>query len=188
MFITNAVVEIQGGELPIGDGSAAHFYEAISKVGVEEQSAGMVGLCISKRRYIQEGESSIQIEPAEDLVIDCTLDWHPNIKGRLIYRHTPEAYRSIVTARTFAEKKYLKKIQRAGRARGAVLGVNTIDIDANGPSDEYVRHKILDILGDLSLLYGFYVRGKITAINSGHKLHHRLVKEVLDVKPTVRDS
>lgn len=185
--INNAIIEMHGTELPIGDGSAKHFYEAITSVGkVKQEESNRLKLCITKKIEYSTGKSSISIEPADELVIDCSLDWHPNIKGRYVYTHNEEEYKSIAYARTFAEKRYVDKLKKEGRAKGTILGVNTIDIDKNGKSTEYVKHKILDILGDLSLLFGFYIQGKVVAVNSGHKLHHQLVKGIIDVGISIR--
>lgn len=187
--INNALIEMRGDELPIGDGSAKHFYDAITSVGVVDQKkSNRIKLCITKKTEYSIGKSSISIEPADELVIDCSLDWHPNIKGRYVYTHNEEEYKDIAYARTFAERTYFERLKKEGRAKGGILGVNTIDIDKNGKSTEYVRHKILDILGDLSLLFGFYIQGKVVAVNSGHKLHHQLVRGIIDVGISVRHN
>jgi UDP-3-O-acyl-N-acetylglucosamine deacetylase len=175
--------------LPIGDGSARHFYDAITSVGIEEQeNSNRIGLCITRKINYSIGKRSISIEPFDKLVIDCSLDWHPNIEGRHIYTHDEDEYKDIAYARTFAEKKYVNRLKKGGQAKGTVLGVNTIDIDEHGKSTEYVKHKILDILGDLSLLFGFYIDGKVVAVNSGHELHHKLVREIINFGVSLRSG
>jgi len=176
---------MQGDELPIGDGSARHFYDAIQKAGVVDQEHSCrCGLVITEKMSMVNGSKYVTISPSEELVIDCTIDWHPNIKGRYVYTHKEGSYSDIAYARTFAERKYIAKLKRLGRVMGAKLGENCIDISdkSSMAKDECVKHKVLDILGDFSLLYGYRLLGKITAKNSGHNLHHKLLKELLNVR------
>ena len=183
LFLSNVEIEMRGREVPIGDGSARHFYDAITEAGIEDQEKSCrIGLAITHKTSLVEDNTYITIEPSDQLVIDCSLDWHPNIKGRYVYAHENGSYKDIAYARTFAEQKYASKLKKAGRSMGTKFGENCIDIGDKGSMEvnECVKHKVVDILGDISLLYGYEVLGKITAKNSGHRLHHKLIKEILN--------
>lgn len=182
LFISNAEVEIHGSELPIGDGSARHFYDSIMSVGVEDQEKYQrIGIVVTKTAKVKESDSRfISISPAKKLIIKCSLNWHKNITGEYTYSHEQDNYSDIAYARTFGERKYVKALRKKGLAIGTKFGENCIDIDGDEKvAEECIKHKILDILGDISLLYGFYLLGKITAVNSSHKLHHELIKRML---------
>lgn len=183
MFIDNVEVEVYGTELPIGDGSAKIFYDAISAVGVEEQSVERSYLQITRPcTFNLSPTRSISICPADQLKITCSLDWHPKIKGSYTYAHGSSDYADIAYARTFADKKYVDNLRKHRRALGSQEGVNFIDIENGEPRipDEFVKHKVLDILGDISLLYGFYILGEVIAYNSGHAIHHGLLRGILN--------
>ena len=183
LFLSNVEIEMRGREVPIGDGSARHFYDAIMQTGVVDQEESCrVGLVVTEPISIVEDNSYITIEPSEELVIDCSIDWHPNAKGRYVYTHENGNYSDIAYARTFAERKYVSKLKKAGRSMGTRFGENCVDVDdlSSMEVDECVKHKVLDILGDISLVYGYQLLGKIISKNSGHRLHHRLIKELLD--------
>jgi UDP-3-O-[3-hydroxymyristoyl] N-acetylglucosamine deacetylase len=183
LFINNAIVEIKGNELPIGDGSASIFYDAIQEAGVEDQEdSARIGLVITKPFSIVNGNRYISIARSKELVIECSLDWHKNIIGAYVYKHVEGAYSEVARARTFADKKYVNGLRKQKKAQGTEFGVNTININdtESFERDECVKHKVLDILGDLSLLFGFSIKGKITACNSGHAMHHELVKGILN--------
>jgi UDP-3-O-[3-hydroxymyristoyl] N-acetylglucosamine deacetylase len=190
LFIGNAIIEVSGKELPIGDGSSKIFYDAIMEAGVEAQDTLIVNLVVT-RPFKVAGDKNryIAIEPWHELDITYSLDWHPNIKGEFHYVHKPDNYSSIAMARTFADKKYISTLKRKKKARGTKFGVNTIDINDSGSFDreECLKHKVLDLLGDISLLFGFYINGKITAHNAGHALHHELVKEILNGSTSKRN-
>jgi UDP-3-O-[3-hydroxymyristoyl] N-acetylglucosamine deacetylase len=184
MFVSNAEVEMHGGEIPIGDGSARHFYDAIKEVGIVEQEAVRIGLVITNKRIVKDSSNRfVSISPAKNLIIESSIDWHPNIKGKYTYVHEEDSYADIAYARTYADKSYIAKLVKSGRALGTTIGENCIDIDSSKDiKEECLKHKVLDILGDISLLFGLYVIGKIKAVNSGHALHHRLIKELFGWK------
>jgi UDP-3-O-[3-hydroxymyristoyl] N-acetylglucosamine deacetylase len=183
LYIDNLKVELLvGNEIPIGDGSAKIFYDAISEVGIHEiKDSVRVMLCITEPINIRGKNKSIKLTPSKNFIIDYLIDWHPAIKNQYTFRHTLDNYKEIAFAKTFAESSHIKNLQMKNRAKGVVVGENCIDIDSEiaSNSTEFVKHKILDLLGDLSLLYGLHFQGKITAINAGHKLHHELVKRIL---------
>lgn len=183
MFIDNVEVEVYGTELPIGDGSARIFYEAIKEVGVKDQGVPRAYLQITKPYTFQSSPTrSISIGPADHLKITCSLDWHPKIKGSYTYIHGSHDFTEIAYARTFADKKYVLELQKNRRALGSKAGVNFLDIEDGEPiiENEFVKHKVLDILGDISLLYGLQIQGEIISHNSGHALHHDLLRGIFN--------
>lgn len=182
LFIDNVKIEVIGKEIPIGDGSAKIFYEAINRAGIEELESARVTLHITKRKSIGGANRRITITPAKKLIIDYSIDWHPVIKGKYSYTHKEENYKNIAFARTFAERSHVERVRIDNKAKGLKMGENCIDIDSKDAvkSKEYVKHKILDLLGDISLVHGLYIQGKITAVNAGHKLHHELAKRIIE--------
>jgi UDP-3-O-[3-hydroxymyristoyl] N-acetylglucosamine deacetylase len=184
LFIDNVLIEVTGKEIPIGDGSAKIFYDAISRVGIKEIPNSLrTVLKITKRITVREGTNRrITITPAKKSTIDYSIDWHPIIKGKYIYIHGGSNYEDIAFAKTFAERSHIARIKKENRAKGLEIGKNCIDIDSKDAvkSKKYVKHKVLDLLGDFSLLYGLHFEGKITAVNAGHNLHHKLLKRLLD--------
>ena len=182
LFIDNVTVKVWGGEIPIGDGSARIFYDAITKAGVYDiEDSVRVAVTISKPIRIKGKNKSISITPSKQLSIKYSLDWHPLIKSSYTYIHKQNNYRDIAYSKTFAESSHIKNLQLKKRIKGVKVGENCIDIDSEiaEKSDEYVKHKILDLLGDLSLLCGLYLEGSIVAVNAGHAMHHELVKGIL---------
>lgn len=183
LSVDNVDVEVTGRELPIGDGSARHFYDAILDVGIEKLNCQRMTLVISKSTTIRKKPNRlISISPAKNYSIDCSLDWHPKIVGNYIYVHEGSNYSEIAYARTFADKKYAKRIAKLGGAKGAKFGVNCIDINSDSAimENEFVKHKTLDIIGDLSLLYQMNIHGKVVSVNSGHAMHHELIKGIFN--------
>lgn len=188
LFIDNVTIRVSGGEIPIGDGSARIFYDAINEVGIKEIKDSMrVTVPITERVVINGKNKSISVNPSSSLppnklTIKYSLDWHPVIKNEYTYVHTAESYKDIAFARTFAQSSHIKNLRRCNGAKGVKVGKNCINIDNKTAekSDEYVRHKILDLLGDLCLMHGLHIEGSIIAVNAGHKLHYELVKGILE--------
>ena len=186
--IDNLRVEIEGPELPGMDGSAASFVFLMRAAGVYEQAARRPVLRIVRPVEIREGARSIRIEPGRGLRVSYAIDFeHPCI-GRqaledlVIDEETFE--REIARARTFGFVDEVDALWRAGRARGACLD-NTVVLDATRVlnrdglrfPDEFVRHKVLDLLGDLALL-GVRVEGHVRVERGGHALHQKLVAKL----------
>jgi UDP-3-O-[3-hydroxymyristoyl] N-acetylglucosamine deacetylase/3-hydroxyacyl-[acyl-carrier-protein] dehydratase len=189
--IDNLEIEIDGGELPGLDGSSDEYFKALSKAGLVEQQGNRKELVITEPVSITDGDCSIYALPYESDCLNITYDLdytqHTGIGRQLYSCSLSTAYfeRELSTARTFCLEAEARQMQAHGI--GAHLTPKEIlVIDSDGPiknsfrfSDECVRHKIVDLIGDL-MLVGRPVIGRIVAYKSGHalnqKLAHRLVK------------
>ncbi|MBI2469238.1 MAG: UDP-3-O-[3-hydroxymyristoyl] N-acetylglucosamine deacetylase [Candidatus Rokubacteria bacterium] len=184
--IDNLVVEVDGPELPAMDGSAQPFVSLLYAAGREEQPALRRPLCISETIRVGDEARWIEIGPAAELRITFTLDQdHPAI-GVQTASIAPTERRfvdELASARTYGFLKDLELLRQQGLARGGSLD-NAVVVGQNGVlngalrfEDEFVRHKILDVVGDLVLL-GRPVVGHVVARNGGHNLNHLLVREI----------
>ena len=189
--LTNVLVKI-GGEVPFMDGSARDFCQLIEAAGVEEQAAEAPVLKICERHVWGQEEPDQKhfvIEPASRLTITYHLQYPPPI-GRQQYTFvadSPEHFKAtIAPARTFGFVKEIEHLHALGMANGGRL-TNVILVDESRIintelrfPDEFVRHKVLDLLGDLYLT-GKFVQGKITAYLTGHTENLALVKFLLSL-------
>ena len=181
--ISNLLVKCNG-EVPVMDGSAEEFCRLIEQVGLEEQGGEWYALRVPKVYRVGEGREYLQIEPAEEFSVDYTLEYpEPVGKQHLVFSLTgPEAFkREIAPARTFGFVKDIGALQKAGLALGGRFD-NFVLIGADGAinaklrfPDEAVRHKVLDIIGDLYLL-GRRLTGKVTACMTGHSDNVKLLR------------
>ncbi|MCB0368220.1 MAG: UDP-3-O-acyl-N-acetylglucosamine deacetylase, partial [Bdellovibrionales bacterium] len=157
--IDNLIVELNGPEIPICDGSAKYFYEAIQKAGVIEQDQPRQYCYITEPIYLTEGDKQAYVLPYHGLRLTVTVDFpHPKIGKQKIDIDINESSfaREIAPARTFGFIKDVETLQARGLAKGASLE-NAIGLDDHqilNPEglrfpDEFVRHKCLDALGDL---------------------------------------
>ena len=185
--ITDVEIHIDGPEVPIIDGSALPFMHLIDAAGVRELDARISVLRLRQPVEIIEGDKSIRIVPANRLSIKYKIDFEHPVIGResmqFDFGHD-NFLRKIAPARTFGFMRDVEKLRAAGLARGGSVE-NAVVLDdrgvVNGPlrfKDEFVRHKILDLIGDLALI-GRPVVGEITAYRAGHALHSRFVGEIL---------
>jgi UDP-3-O-[3-hydroxymyristoyl] N-acetylglucosamine deacetylase len=186
--VDNCFIEIDNIELPIMDGSSENFIELIEKAGVEEQNAPRRYFRVLKEVSITEGDRKMSIGPSDEFEIDCVIDFkHPLIDRQgLHYVADNGSFREqIASARTFGFTQEIEMLRRANLARGGSLK-NAIVLTPDGMlnqtplrfDDEFVRHKILDIIGDLALL-GMPIRGKVIAEKSGHSVHAQLMSKLL---------
>jgi UDP-3-O-[3-hydroxymyristoyl] N-acetylglucosamine deacetylase len=183
--IDNLDVEVDGPEIPAGDGSAKPFVTLLATAGRAEQSAPRRPIKIPYPIRVGSGGRWIQMVPSETLRISYTLDNdHPAI-GTQALTCTPSERMFIeefAPARTYGFLKDLGPMRKNGLARGASLE-NAIGVGKRGVlnglryRDEFVRHKILDLIGDLALL-GRPVVGHVIARNAGHALNFELVLAV----------
>jgi UDP-3-O-[3-hydroxymyristoyl] N-acetylglucosamine deacetylase/3-hydroxyacyl-[acyl-carrier-protein] dehydratase len=191
MGIDNLECEISGGELPAGDGSSNVFVEAIQKAGVEQQTAMRQPLVIRETIRVSDGDAELIAAPSEteDLDIIYDLDYGPNspIPRQLFAGKLSEEYfiQQIAPARTFLLEEEAKQFQAAGMGKHLTYS-DVVVIGSDGPlgnefrfPDECVRHKVLDLVGDLYLA-GRSIRGRIIARRSGHSLNHELVRKLLE--------
>ncbi len=190
MQIDNVEVEVEGPEVPVMDGSAAPFTRLLRRAGVFEQSTLRPHLEIARPVEVVDGPRRISIEPARSFRVSYVVDFdHPAI-GRQAFevpRLTPDFFeRELAPARTFGFLQEVSELWRNGLARGGSLD-NTVVLDDRrvmNPDglrwpDEFVRHKVLDLIGDLALM-GLPIRGHVQVERGGHSLHHRLVRALLD--------
>lgn len=185
--ITDLEMIIDGPEIPIIDGSALPFVHLIEAAGIEELDSTIGTLRITRPIEVSEGEKTIRIEPASSLSIRYKIDFNHPMIGRQSLSfdlHKDNFTRKIAPARTFGFLRDVEKLRAAGLARGGSVE-NCIVLDDKGLSagtlrfkDEFVRHKVLDLLGDLALL-GRPLAGQITASKAGHALHSKLVAAIL---------
>jgi UDP-3-O-[3-hydroxymyristoyl] N-acetylglucosamine deacetylase len=186
--VDNARVVLSGEEVPILDGSALPFVRLLQEGGLRSLDACRSWLRVVKPVTFSEGDRTFRILPARRLSIECTVDFdHPLVTDQQKrYEHDPDDFqREIAPARTFGFLKDVGEMQRAGLVRGGSLD-NAVVIDSFSilnPGglrfpDEFVRHKVLDILGDLALLGGA-LAARVEAYKSGHRLHHAVVRRLV---------
>lgn len=188
MQIDNAFIEVDNLEIPIMDGSSEAFIEMIERAGVVEQSLARKALMVRETITVEQGNRCISVEPADSYEVDCLIDFqHPLIGSQHFHFDlTNGAFgREIASARTFGFTAEIEVLRRANLIRGGSLD-NAIVLTPEGMlndttlrfADEFVRHKILDIIGDLALL-GMPILGRIIAKRSGHILHASLMTKLL---------
>ena len=186
--INNVYCEIDGPEVPIMDGSGASFVFLLKETGIQNLNVTKKFMVITETVRVEHEGKWAQIEPAENLVIDSTIVFaHPIIKTqRETFEFSCENFiNNISRARTFGMLRDVDMLKRKGLVKGGSLD-NAIVLDdfkVINPEglrfkDEFVRHKILDTIGDISLL-GYEIAGKITTYKSGHHLHNLLCRKIL---------
>jgi UDP-3-O-[3-hydroxymyristoyl] N-acetylglucosamine deacetylase len=187
--VDNAYVEVDNLELPIMDGSSDDFASMILSAGVVEQPAARRALRVRRHVEVEQGNRRISVEPHEAWEIDCMIDFaHPliGVQRMRFDALDPESFLcEISPARTFGFTEEIEALRRANLIRGGSLA-NAIVLTPEGMlnetplrhADEFVRHKILDIIGDLALL-GMPLLGLVRAERSGHLLHAALMSKLL---------
>ena len=177
--LDNLHIDISSLEVPILDGSALPFVKMVQKAGVQTQEKDRTFLKVQRSFRLQEGSKFISIEPSSTFRISYEIDFaHPAIGHQILdLEMTSKAYaKEIAFARTFGFRSEVEELRRKGLIRGGsfenavVLSKTEI---MNGPlrsPDEFVRHKMLDLIGDISLC-GFPLIGHIKAHKAGHALH-----------------
>jgi len=186
--VDNCFIDLDNIEIPIMDGSSEDFVELIAKAGIMEQDAERRVFRVLKKVEFTDGQRKMSIEPAVDYEIDCTIDFpHPFIKKQSLHLKFGNGTfgSEIASARTFGFTAEIEALRKANLAQGGSLD-NAIVLTSDGMlnetplrfDDEFVRHKILDIIGDFALL-GMPIEGKITALRSGHAVHAALMGKLL---------
>lgn len=187
MGIDNAVVELDNLEIPIMDGGAAPFVRGLQGAGMTRLDADKSWIRIEQPVEVSSDEKWIRIEPASAFEVEYETDFRHAVAGKqtLALTITPESYaREIAPARTFGFERDLAAMREMGLIRGATLenAVLYSEEGVRNPGglrfpDEAVRHKLLDLIGDLALL-GPPVMGRVKARFAGHALHAALVKKI----------
>ena len=184
--VDNVIVEVDNLELPILDGSALPYVEAFQSVGLKQQRRRREVLRILKEVEVREGGKFIGVYPGTGYGIDYTIDF-PQPIGSARFQgdlETGDYAQLIAPARTFGFKEDEAKLRDMGLIRGAseeCVIVLTAQGVQNGPlrfADEFVRHKVLDLIGDLALA-GRRIQGRVVAERAGHAMHTALVQRLM---------
>jgi UDP-3-O-[3-hydroxymyristoyl] N-acetylglucosamine deacetylase len=187
MGIDNAIVELDNLELPILDGSAQPFVEMVLRAGIRQQRRRRTYMRIRQAVELREGDKFIAIYPAESYAVSYSINFpHPLIGAETYSAElTPEVFRrEIAPARTFGSLQEERALRNMGLIRGvSIENCIVLDRDSviNGPlryRDEFVRHKMLDLIGDLALL-GRRILGRVVADRAGHAMHTAMVALLL---------
>jgi len=184
--IDNLNIEIDNEEVPGLDGSSVNFVDLLLKAGIKEQEKERSYYRINKPISVEEGGASISALPYEGFKVSYTLDYnHPMLKSQFkeIEINGDSFKAEISQARTFCLEEEAKKLQELGVGLGAnyentlVLGKSGVIKNTLRYNDEFLRHKILDLIGDLYLL-GRPLKAHIVALKSGHSLNLELIKMI----------
>ena len=188
MGVDNAIIEVNAPEIPIMDGSALPFVNMLKDVGTKVQGKCKGLLVIKDVVSVSDGDGSAMLLPSHEFKITYDIDFKHPLIGQQSYEMTfsDSSYeRDICAARTFGFLKDVEYLQARGLALGGSLknavvldDQKVINKDGLRCSDEFVKHKILDAIGDLSLL-GMPIIGHFVAFKSGHKLNNLLLKELM---------
>lgn len=186
--ITNLVIEIDGSEVPVLDGSALEFVNAIFKAGIAKQSKTIPVFKITKPLVYEESHVRIIAKPHRGFKVSYKIFYeHPLIREQFLSCDINEQTftKEIAPARTFGFLKDIQYLLKNGFARGGSLE-NAVVLDENGTvgnslrfKDEFVRHKILDAIGDLSLL-GYPLQGHFIFEKGGHTSHINFIKTIIE--------
>jgi len=184
--VDNIVVEIDAPEIPIMDGSAFDFVEAIRSAGIQKQNSSRKFIKVLKKVEVKDGPKHISIEPlSKDLIIDFEIVYkNPLIRTRRKeFKLSNENLSSIYNSRTFCLYEDINQIKSMGLAKGGslenaivVMENKILNEDGLRNRHEFVDHKILDCMGDL-MLSGYRIFGHIKTSQGGHQLTTALLKE-----------
>jgi UDP-3-O-[3-hydroxymyristoyl] N-acetylglucosamine deacetylase/3-hydroxyacyl-[acyl-carrier-protein] dehydratase len=195
MGVDNAIVRVSGGkvgEVPAGDGSSAAFVELLRDAGLQEQDAAVEPLIIHKPEQVVTGDASVVALPGPQDRMDILYEFEgePPL-GRQVYAftvgpsHVEKFVKEVAPARTFVYENEVAELQKKGLGRH-LSGKDLLVLSPNGPidnsfrfPDECVRHKVLDLIGDLGLV-GRPIRGRIIAHKSGHDLNHMMARRLVE--------
>ena len=186
MGVDNVIVEVDNLELPILDGSALPYVEAFQQLGLVTQRRRREYIRVLKPIEVREGNKFIGVYPGSGYRIDYTIEFPAPIgRQSTSVDLAAETYGSFISpARTFGYKADEQKLRDMGLIRGAGPA-NAIILGKQGPEngplrfdDEYVRHKVLDLIGDLALA-GHRIEGHVVAERAGHAMHTALVSRLL---------
>ncbi|MBA2737094.1 MAG: UDP-3-O-acyl-N-acetylglucosamine deacetylase [Pyrinomonadaceae bacterium] len=186
--VDNCFIYLDSIEIPILDGSSEVFLELIERAGIREQNAPRHFLKVLEKVEFEQGDRRMSIEPSDKYEIECVIDFpHPLINHQTYNFEMKNGSfgREIASARTFGFTTEIEMLRKANLALGGSLD-NAIVLTPEGMlnekplrfENEFVRHKILDIIGDFALL-GMPFLGKLKAKKSGHSVHASLMSKLL---------
>ncbi|MFW6308965.1 MAG: UDP-3-O-acyl-N-acetylglucosamine deacetylase [bacterium] len=182
--LDNIIIEVNGPEIPIADGSAFPFYKALLAGGVKKLSRRKKVIVIEKPLWIRDDDCYMVVLPYQGFMVDYTLHYNHPVVGTQFFQFDADQddfKEEIAKARTFGFKKEIKNLHQQDLIQGGSLE-NAILIDEKSVinslrySDELVRHKILDIIGDMSL--NGDILGHVVSVKSGHSLHIKMAKKI----------
>ncbi|KAB7610525.1 UDP-3-O-acyl-N-acetylglucosamine deacetylase [Amylibacter sp. SFDW26] len=185
--VQNALIEIDGPEVPIMDGSSLPFVRSIMNAGVQELDAPVRAIRVLKEVSIQFGETVATLKPSDTLEIDFSIDFDDQAIGKQqknLEMANGAFVRELSNCRTFCQRKDVDALHAVGLGQGGGLD-NAIIVDGGSVlnpegfrhDDECVRHKMLDALGDLALA-GAPILGKYIGVRSGHRATNLLLREL----------
>lgn len=188
--IDNLYIEMDNNEVPGLDGSSLNFIELLSGAGIKEQESPRQYHLIKEPIFVEEEGASIMVAPSPDFKISYTLNYnHPFLKAQFKEMNiNSDVFKAeLACARTFCLEEEANELQEQGFGRGANYE-NTLVVGKDGViknklrfEDEFIRHKMLDMMGDLYLL-GCPIKGHIIALRSGHSLNLKLVRKIAQQK------
>lgn len=187
LAIDNARVFLSGPEVPALDGSSEEFAAALEGAGVAAQPRPRAWIRMLRPVEVADGDRMIRVEPADGFSVDGTIEYPGTFIGRQRFSFSLEggSFRDqIADARTFCTREDMEELQSRGLGSGGTAR-NTVVVNGTGilsggalrHEDEFVRHKVLDCLGDLYLAGG-QVLGRVSFIRGGHEMNRRLLKAV----------
>ena len=187
--IDNLIIEVNNAEAPIMDGSSEPFVFLIECAGISQQNENRKVIEILEKIRIEDGDKFIEVSPSKDFSFDLNIDFnHPQIKiNQLSFDSSAHSFKNnICRARTFCFKHEIDHMHKNGLAKGGSLD-NSIVIDHDkilndGPlryKDEFIRHKALDLIGDL-FLAGTYIVGHFNAYKVGHTLNNKFLHHLFN--------
>ena len=182
--VDNVEIEVSGPEIPVIDGSAYPYYQKVKEAGLKKQSKKRSYFEIEEPLFEREEASYITILPYQGFKISYTLDYDHPVVGTSFFEYEEaedDFAEEISKARTFGFASEVKRLHEQGLALGGSLD-NAVLIDEDKTvnplrfENEFVRHKILDVIGDMAL--NGRIRGHIIAVKSGHRLHVKLARKI----------
>ena len=183
--VDNALIEVDGPEIPVEDGSAKVFADAIDAVGLVRQPEARVRWVPTQPLVFRDGDKLLVIAPASTFRVRMTVDYPKPVGAQYVEAEiAPESYRrDVAPNRTFGFLHEVESLIKRGLAQGGTLE-NAVVFGPEGPlaplrsENEPARHKVLDLVGDFALL-GAYPQCEVIAVKSGHKLHCTALRELV---------
>jgi UDP-3-O-[3-hydroxymyristoyl] N-acetylglucosamine deacetylase len=184
--IDNALVRLDGPEVPIMDGSAGPFVDKLLAAGIAKLMGVRQQYVVKKAFEVRDGDKVMRVEPARRLTFRCVISFAGVIGHQALdFTFSRPAFLSLCDSRTFCHEKEVNAMRAMGLALGGSLA-NAVVVTDSGilnedglrSADEFVRHKLLDCIGDLALL-GAPLVGLVTVERGGHALHARFMRELL---------
>jgi UDP-3-O-[3-hydroxymyristoyl] N-acetylglucosamine deacetylase len=182
--VDNALIAVDGPEIPVADGSAKVFADAVEAVGLATLHEARIRWIPTETRVFRDGDKLLVVAPASSFRVRMTVDYPSPVGAQYVEAEiSPESYvRDVAPNRTFGFLHEVEALVKRGLAQGGTLE-NAVVFGPDGPlaplrdPNEPARHKILDLVGDFALL-GAYPQCEVIAIKSGHKLHCTAVREL----------